>query len=309
MNIYRSIHEVGFDKKTALTMGTFDGVHLGHQEILSVLKNKAAEKGLRSFVVTFEPHPRTVVVGLGSPLYLITTIDEKTELFEKAGVENLLIINFTEEFSQTPPEMFFREYIINKIGLTSCIIGYDHRFGRGRDGSEEVIRKLAALNGFDVTTVGAVQIGDIVISSSKVRHLIFDGEIRLVEKMLGRHFSLKGQVVKGDQRGRLLGFPTANIRLTDKDKIIPGVGVYAVVAECDGISHNAVMNVGYRPTFVTGELTIEVHLPGFDGDLYDKKMQVTVIERIRGEKKFISKNDLIEQIKSDIQKAQDFFNN
>ncbi|NUM69201.1 MAG: bifunctional riboflavin kinase/FAD synthetase [Ignavibacteriaceae bacterium] len=309
MNIYRSIQEVGFDKKTALTIGTFDGLHLGHQEILSVLKNKAAEKGLRSFVVTFEPHPRTVVIGLGSPLHLITTIEEKTELFEKAGVENLLIINFTEEFSQTPPEVFFREYIIDKIGVTSCIIGYDHRFGKGRDGGEDIIRGLAAANSFDVTTVGAVQIGDIIISSSKIRHLLFEGETGLVHKMLGRNFSLLGHVVKGDQRGRLLGFPTANIRLSNKDKIIPGVGVYAVKAEVEGTAYNSVMNVGYRPTFVTGELTIEVHLLGFDGDLYDKEMKVTVLERMRGEKKFISKNDLIEQIKTDIQKAKDFFNN
>ncbi|MDP1994198.1 MAG: bifunctional riboflavin kinase/FAD synthetase [Ignavibacteria bacterium] len=288
---------------TIITIGTFDGVHLGHQEIFNVLINKSKNNGCRSFVITFEPHPR-MVIQPNSDLKLLTTFQEKVEILEKMGIDNLLVIPFTKEFSQLTSEDFFRKYILEGIGVKRMVIGYDHHFGKGRDGDEQKIRELGALNNFEVQKTEAVTINEIVVSSSKIRNALSEGEVKTAAQMLGRNYSFSGLVVVGDKRGRELGFPTANIQLENESKLIPKNGVYAVKVFLEERIFNGVMNIGLRPTFKDTKIVLsEVHILDFNEDIYGKQIRVEFIDRIRDEKKFDSKEELIKQIEIDKQKT------
>ena len=309
MKIYRDLKEVQRSDKTIVTVGTFDGVHRGHQILLDILKHRANESGGRSLLITFDPHPRQVVFK-GGDIRLLTPIDEKLRILESLGIDEVFIINFTLEFSELDAEAFFTRYIIEGTGIDEIIVGYDHRFGKGRTGDENFIRKLAEKFGFKVTYVEAVMQNQTNISSTQVRKLLAEGNVKAAAELLGRDYEIFGEVIHGDKRGRELGYPTANLECDSDNKLLPANGVYAVMVELDGNNFKGVLNVGRRPTFNLKDLAVEVHLIDFAGhDLYGKTLRVKFIDRIRGEMRFIAKSDLVEQIQKDKDTAQAILGN
>jgi riboflavin kinase/FMN adenylyltransferase len=299
MSVELNLSEITRNDNTIITVGSFDGVHVGHVKILSTLVNKAKEKQCRSIVLTFEPHPRKVV-SKNYSLKLLTTLDEKRELIYKLGVDEIIILPFTHEFSQMSSDDFFKNIIIDKIGIKEIILGYDHRFGRGRDGDEHKVRQLGGIFNFDVTLVPEVKYDDLTVSSSVIRRELQQGKIKSTTCYLNRFYSITGKVIEGDKRGRLLGFPTANIQLPDADKMIPANGVYAVKVLIGKEKYSGVMNIGNRPTFQeTENIILEVHIFDFEENIYNKEIKVEFIDRIRDEQKFNSKEELIQQINRD----------
>ncbi len=309
MKIYRDLKELERSDNTIITVGTFDGVHRGHQILLDILKNRAKETGGRSLLITFDPHPRQVVFK-GGDIRLLTSIDEKLRILESLGIDEVFIINFTLEFSELDAESFFTRYIIEGTGIGEIIVGYDHRFGKGRSGDENFIRKLSEKFGFKVTYVEAVMQNQTNISSTQVRKLLAEGNVKAAAELLGRDYEIFGEVIHGDKRGRELGYPTANLECDSDNKLLPANGVYAVMVELDGNNFKGVLNVGRRPTFNLKDLAVEVHLIDFAGhDLYGKTLRVKFIDRIRGEMRFIAKSDLVEQIQKDKDTAQAILGN
>jgi riboflavin kinase/FMN adenylyltransferase len=302
--------KVFFDKNdlqklenTCVTIGTFDGLHVGHQNILNVLINIAKEKKLQSTVVSFDPHPRRVVKD-SYDIKILTTIDEKIEILEALGIDNFYLINFTTEFSQQSSDEFVKNYITGRFDAKHVVVGHDHKFGKNRGGDAQALNKLGSQYGFGVTSVDAVKLDDEIISSSNIRKALINGNIEKANAFLGRSYSMKGEVVTGAKRGRILGFPTANLSVGSTNKLIPQNGVYAVGCELNGEKLNGVMNIGYRPTFddTTG-LVPEVHLFNFNRLIYGETLKINFIQRIRAEKKFASKEDLINQIELDKKEA------
>ena len=308
INVFRDISEIKREENTAVTMGTFDGLHIGHQHILNVLIEKASRNKCRTFVVTFEPHPR-LVLNKRNGIKILTPIEEKIKVFENSGIENLLIINFTEEFSEQSSVEFIENLIIEKLGAKEIVIGYDHKFGKDRGGDESTFRELSKKYNFDLTVVPAKTINDEIVSSTKIRRALLEGDLENVFAYLNRNYSLNGKVVKGAGRGRTLGFPTANVELNDKIKLIPKTGVYVV--KCVVLGHEVfgIMNIGVRPTFENlDESVIEVHLFEFNKEIYDDNIQIELLKRIRDEKRFNSKEELINQIVIDKKNAVNFVN-
>ncbi len=309
MKIYRDLKELQHSENTVVTVGTFDGVHRGHQILLDILKQRAEESGARSLLITFDPHPRQVVFK-GGDIRLLTTIDEKLRILESLGIDEVFIINFTLEFSELDAEVFFTRYIIEGTGIGEIIVGYDHRFGKGRSGDENFIRKLSEKFGFKVTYVEAVMQNQTNISSTQVRKLLAEGNVKAAAELLGRDYEIFGEVIHGDKRGRELGYPTANLECDSENKLLPANGVYAVMVDLDGTNYKGVLNVGRRPTFNLKDLAVEVHLIDFPGhDLYGKTLRVKFIERIRGEMRFIAKSDLVIQIQKDKDTALEILKN
>lgn len=299
MNIYTDISEIERDENTVITMGSFDGVHLGHKSIFELLLSKSKELNSRNFLVTFSPHPRTVVMQ-DTTVNLLTTIREKKELFEKAGIENVLIINFTKEFSQLNYEEFIKKYFVNGIGIKHFVVGYDHKFGKDRAGNESVLEQLSNKYGFGISVVSPLSIDNENLSSSIIRKALLDGDLEKATKYLGRNFCFYGKVVEGARRGRLIGFPTANLEINDPHKLVPKSGVYLVNCSLNFEKYYGLMNIGYRPTFGDVNMNIiEVYIIDFNKDIYGESIRVDFIKRIRDEKKFDSKEELIEQINKD----------
>ncbi|OGU36462.1 MAG: riboflavin biosynthesis protein RibF [Ignavibacteria bacterium GWB2_35_6b] len=303
INVFRDISEIKREDNTAVTIGTFDGLHIGHQHILNVLKEKASRHKCRTFVVTFEPHPR-LVLAKGNGIKILTPIEEKIKVFENSGVGNLLIINFTQEFSQQTSVEFIENLIIGKIGAKEIVIGYDHKFGKDRGGDESTFRKIAERYNFDLTVVPAKTINGEIVSSTKIRHALNEGDLEKVYSYLNRNYFFYGKVVKGAGRGKTLGFPTANVKLNDENKLIPKTGVYAVKCLIADETVFGVMNIGVRPTFENlNEPVIEVNLFNFDKEIYGENIEIEFLKRIRDEKKFNSKEELIKQIEKDKNEA------
>ena len=299
MQVYNDLFSIKKDKNTVLTIGTFDGIHLGHYEIIEKVKKKASEIRARSLLITFNPHPRNVLTGSGS-VKILSTLKEKEEILQKLGMENLLVINFTKEFSQLPAEKFFSDYIINGIGLKEIIIGYDFHFGKGRSGSIETIIELGKENNFKVDKIEEVTLSGNKISSTEIRKALTEGNIHLTTKLLGRNYSFSGIVVTGDKRGRTLGFPTANIKLDDEEKLLPALGIYLVEFLVKGNKYFGLLSIGKRPTFYDeGKIVPEVFIYDFDNDIYDEFVTVNIMERLRGEEKFSSAENLIFQMNKD----------
>ncbi|MCF8261351.1 MAG: bifunctional riboflavin kinase/FAD synthetase [Melioribacteraceae bacterium] len=299
MKIYTDINDIKIDGYVALTIGTFDGVHNGHKEILKVLLNDAKSNNGESFVVTFFPHPRKVI-SKNFPIKLLTTREEKIELFRNTGIDNLLIINFTEDFAKLGYDEFVKEYLVDAIKVNKVIIGFDHKFGKDRSGNESKLRELGKQNGFDVEVVDEQTVRSASVSSSIIRDALCNGKIETANELLGSTYKLHGKVVEGAKRGRTLGFPTANIELNNDDKLIPQAGVYFTGIYLGNEKFYGIMNIGYRPTF-DDELgiVIEVHILDFNRDIYFEKISVELLYRMRDEKKFSSKEDLIAQITED----------
>ena len=307
MKVYQHLNEIERDPNTVLTIGTFDGIHLGHQKILEKLFERSRHHKGRSFLITFHPHPRKVITKANG-LKILSTPEEKALILEKMGLENLFIINFTKEFSQQSPIEFFRNFIISKIGLKEIVIGHDHKFGKGREGTSDTLKTLGKEFNFKISMVDEYKLGDETISSTKLRHAIMDGDIKRANSFLGREYTFSGTVISGDKRGRLLGYPTANIKLDDNDKLLPGLGIYAAEVIIDNQKFASLLSIGKRPTFYdNGEIVPEVYIYDFDKNIYDKKITVNVLDKIRNEEKFSSSEELINQMNKDKEAGMKIF--
>jgi len=304
MKIIKDLAEIQRDKKSVVTLGTFDGLHLGHQEIVGEVIRKSREIDGRNFLLTFDPHPRKVIPGRND-VKLLSTLEEKISILEKLGLENLFVVNFTMEFSKQTPEEFVKKYLIDGIGLTEIVIGYDHHFGKGRDGNFELLKEIGEKNNFSVTLVPEYSVDEETISSTKIRNALLEGDVLKAGKMLGRNYSFKGKIVRGDGRGKKLGFPTANISVNDEDKLIPAKGIYAAECIVQKEKYFGLLSLGSRPTFhKDGDVIPEFYIFDFDRDIYDEVMKVEMIEKIREEEKFNSVDELIIQMKKDEEKGR-----
>ncbi|RCK76552.1 MAG: Riboflavin kinase [Ignavibacteriae bacterium] len=298
MQLIKNGSEINFDKNTIITIGTFDGVHIGHQKILNQLIEDSRNKKYRSVLITFDPHPREIV-GRG-PTKLLTTLEERIEILSTFDLDYVYIINFTYEFSRLHYYDFYREYIHDKIGVKEVIVGYDHMFGRDREATFEQLKELANKFDFKVKRIKPVSVDGQIVSSSKIREIIFRGDVCLAEKYLGRFYSVKGLVVEGDGRGKLLGFPTANIQPLSDKKLIPAEGVYFVKIKLQNKFYYGMLNIGVRPTFeIERKKVIEVNIFNFEGEIYSNEVDLYFLRRLRSEIKFNSKEELIEQLKKD----------
>jgi riboflavin kinase/FMN adenylyltransferase len=304
MKVYSDRSEIEKVKSAVVTVGSFDGLHRGHLKILETVKKVAVETNAESFVVTFDPHPRSVLAQ-NSEVNILTSLEEKKWIIEETGIENLMVIHFTREFSQLTSEEFIKKFIVDKLNASHMVIGHDHKFGRDRLGDENKLREIGSKFGFGVTAVSAETLDDDTISSTKVRNFLFDGQLDKANLFLGRFYSICGIVVKGAQRGRTLGFPTANVQVDDAKKSIPKNGVYVVRCVLGSQSYYGVMNIGYRPTFENKhELVPEAYILDFNRDIYGEKIKVEFVKRLRDEKKFESKDSLIHQIEIDKKEAE-----
>lgn len=303
MQIVRNFDEINIEKNSALTVGTFDGAHLGHAEIFRLVKSIADENDYASLVVTFDPHPRTVV-SENYKLSLLNTFDEKIRILSEFGIDYLVIINFTKSFAEQSSEQFIKNLLVDKLALKHFVIGHDHKFGKDRLGNEEKLREYGDKYDFAVSAVDPVYVDDFLISSTNIRSLLENGKLSEANKLLGRNYEFTGKVVSGSTRGKLLGFPTANIATENPNKLIPLKGVYAVRCKLGEEPLYGVMNIGTRPTFESeGKLVIEVHLFDFNRDIYGQDLSIELVNRIRDEVKFNSKEELIYQIEKDKKKA------
>ncbi len=291
-----------------ITIGNFDGVHIGHQALFHEVIEKAETINGTSIAMTFEPHPIRVLKQNGHPP-LITLAEQKTELIERTGLDVLICVPFTKEFASMSADQFIRDLLVKKIGMKAIVVGEDYRFGKNREGDIDLMRSYGPDFGFEVIVANWIKTSKGLpdrISSTRIRELIVEGQMPAAEKMLGRHYQIRGRVVTGrDRGGKLLGTPTANINLNDE--LCPKTGIYAVTVECRGSQHNGVANIGYSPTFEDHEFTVEVHILDFNANIYGEKIRVNFIKRIRDEIKFSNISALIEQIKKDIATAREIF--
>ena len=290
--------------KACITVGTFDGVHRGHQGVISLMRKTADAQGLRVVVVTFDPHPQIVLAKPGrEPLALLTTIEERCERLAHVGVDEVVVIPFTHEVAQTSAESFIRQ-LVSTIDVQYFFIGHDHAFGKDRGGNEELLRHLGVELGFDVERIPPLETDGLVVSSTLVRAALKSGDVEAASAMLGRPYALRGTVVQGDGRGRTLGIPTANIVPTNPHKLMPANGVYVVSMLIDGSEHVGMANIGVRPTFTNDTApTLEVHILQFDNDLYNTTLDVQFHARLRGEQKFESREEFLAQLEHDKQQT------
>jgi len=304
MIVVKDTDEYNSDEPSVITIGTFDGLHIGHKKIIHELLEKSKEQKCKSVVITFEPHPRTVVSN-DFDIKILSTINEKKKVLADIGIDQLYIINFTEEFSKQTYKEFVQNVIVEKNNAQYIIVGYDHKFGKDRDGDKNNLLDLGKEKNIGITVVSAKEVEDTIISSTKIRKALLEGDIEFANKMLGRSYSLSGKVVEGSKRGRTLGFPTANLEVEDDNKLIPQNGVYFVEAEVDSSKYYGVLNVGLRPTFNNRvEPIAEVHILEFENNIYGKDITIDFIQRLRDEKKFNSVEELKDQIRADIKEAK-----
>lgn len=300
MKLFHSISDFTCKSKTIVTIGTFDGVHIGHKKILEKIITNAQESNFESLVLTFFPHPRTVLQE-GTEMKQLNTIDEKINLLDKLGVDNLVIHPFDKDFSRLTAEDFVKQVLVDQFNVAKIIIGYDHRFGRNRTADINDLIEFGEKYEFDVEQISVEEINDVSVSSTKIRNALNEGEVTLANSFLDYNYSLSGIVVKGKQLGRTIGFPTANIQVKENYKLIPKDGVYVVSCEIDSVNHFGMMNIGINPTTDTTSQTqkIEVHLLDFSDDIYGKSITVSFLSRIRDEQKFESVDALKSQLAAD----------
>lgn len=281
-------------KNCVVALGTFDGVHLGHQKVISQAVKYAKRKELASIVMTFDPHPQHLIAPERG-LRLLTTLKEREQLFRQIGVDGVVVIKFTEHIRRMSSAEFVSKYLVGRLGVRSVFVGYDYAFGHGRLGAIESLRKLGLRFNFTVNVVAAVRPNGLAVKSSRIRELVSTGEFSPAVKLLGHPYCMTGKVVKGAGRGTKLGFPTANLKV-DPDKLVPAHGVYGGTIN----GRRCIVNIGDRPTFGAGKTMVEVHIPGFKGNLRGKSLQVQLTSRLRDEKQFADVNDLVKQIQKDI---------
>jgi riboflavin kinase/FMN adenylyltransferase len=311
MMVHKDIEHLPVFTNAVVTIGTFDGVHLGHQKIITQLKSEAKKRGGETVIITFHPHPRRVVASPSKPVELITTIEERIELLQKMGVDHLAIIPFTTGFSELDPRDYVEKFLIGKFRPSLVIIGYDHKFGKDRKGDYTLLEEYCSKGFFELKEISQHLINDNGVSSTLIRQSLSAGDVLKANELLGYPFFFEGEVVKGDQRGRTIGFPTANIRLYSNEKIIPGNGVYVVEASVAGRPDHkhvkGMMNIGVRPTVDGTQRTIEVNLFDFSDDIYGCRLRISVRKFLRGEQKFTGLDALKEQLAKDRQQSIHYF--
>lgn len=305
MKIFQSIKSFKAVKPTIVTIGTFDGVHLGHKKILDQIISSAQNLHCESLVLTFFPHPR-IVLQEGSEMKQLNTLEEKTKLLADLGIDNLIIHPFDKEFSRLTAEEFVKEVLVDIFKVKKIIIGHDHRFGRNRTANIDDLIDFGDTYGFEVEQISVQEIDEVSISSTKIRNALLEGDIELATAYLGYNFSLTGVVSKGKQLGRTIGFPTANINIAEGYKLIPQNGVYIAKSMIDGKVVYGMMNIGTRPTVDGTTQTIEINFFDFNQDLYNQKITVSLLKRIRSEQKFESIDALKNQLSSDKITSQDY---
>ncbi|MDI5889137.1 bifunctional riboflavin kinase/FAD synthetase [Flavobacterium yafengii] len=307
MKIFHSINDFSSTKKTILTLGTFDGVHIGHKKILKKLTQNTENQKYESLVLTFFPHPR-MVLQEHSDIKLLNTIDEKIDLLEKIGIENLVIHPFDEAFSRLTAEEFVSNILVDRFHIQKIVIGHDHRFGRNRTANIDDLIDYGKEYGFEVEQISVQEINDISVSSTKIRNALLEGDMALANDYLGYNYFLTGSIIQGKQLGRTIGFPTANLKIEENYKLIPQNGVYIVKSIIDGQIVFGMMNIGFNPTVDGQKQSIEIHYFDFNADLYNQKISVSILHRIRSEQKFESVDLLKEQLEKDKKTALTFLN-
>jgi len=288
-------------KKPVVTIGTFDGVHLGHQKVILRLQEFAKQHDGETVIFTFHTHPRLVTSPNEGNLRLLTTLNEKINLFEKYGIDHLIVYTFDKVFSELSYTEFVEKILVEKIGTHCLVVGYDHKFGKNREGGFDYLQKCAEKFSFEIERLDALAVDKDNVSSTKIRNALENGDIEKANRFLGYQFTLHGKVVEGKQLGRTLGFPTANIEASDKHKIIPGYGVYAVKVEINGAEYKGMLNIGTRPTFNNNadNRSIEVNIFDFENDIYSKEITLKFVGKIRDEQRFGSIEMLVDQLKKD----------
>ena len=307
LNIFHSINDFRSTKKTILTLGTFDGVHIGHKKILKKVIQGTANEKYESLVLTFFPHPR-MVLQEDSGLQLLNTIDEKIDLLAEIGLENLVIHPFDETFSRLTAEDFVKTILVDRFHIQKIIIGYDHRFGRNRTADIDDLIAFGKKYNFEVEQISVQEINEISVSSTKIRNALLEGNMTLANDYLGYAYFLTGTVVKGKQLGRTINFPTANLNIKENYKLIPQNGVYIVESTINQKTVFGMMNIGFNPTVKGQNQSIEIHYFDFDADLYEQKIRVSILQRIRSEQKFESVDLLKAQLEKDKKSAHHYLN-
>ncbi len=303
MKIYHNLDDFTQLKYGVVTSGTFDGVHLGHQKILQRLHESAKINNGETVVITFWPHPRIILKPTDLSLKLLNTFEEKAELLREQGIDHLIRIPFTKEFSQITSQDFITKILVNTIGTKKLVIGYDHRFGKNREGSFEQLKLNGPAYGFDVEEIPQQDIDHIAVSSSKIRKALETGDLDTATHFLGRPYSISGRIIKGDKLGRVLGYPTANIDLDSHDKLIPIEGIYAVKVMHENLEYGGMLYIGTRPTVDGSKRTIEVNIFHFEKEIYGESLQVSFIKLLRMDSKFQDLESLREQLHKDKEAA------
>lgn len=298
MNQINGIEDFLIIKPSIVTIGTFDGVHLGHQKILSKLVSEGKKSKLETVVLTFFPHPRKIL-NPSIQLSLLNTQSEKIELFKSSGIDNLITQKFNKDFSEYSAEKYVQKILVNKLKTKKILIGYDHRFGKNRDAGIKELKTLGVKYNFDVIEISAKEKNNISISSTKIRNALFNGKLNIAKSYLGYDYKITGKVIKGNSIGRKIGYPTANLQVFDKDKLIPKRGVYLVYTKLENKVIHGMMNIGIKPTIKNKEESIEVHLFEWKKNIYDKSIDIFLKKFIREEKKFKSLDKLADQLKID----------
>lgn len=306
LKIYQSLNEFKPSRKTIVTLGTFDGVHLGHNVILDKICNTAKQENLESVLLTFFPHPR-LIVSNDSEIKMLNTMAEKAKLLKQKGIQNFIIHPFDKLFSELSPREFVAQILVKQLNIQKIIIGYDHKFGKNRAADFNDLIAFGKEFGFEVEEIPAKQVDEVAVSSTKIRNSLLEGNISLANDYLGYSYMLSGIVIKGNQLGRTIGFPTANIEVSENYKLIPKNGVYIVSAILNNQTIFGMMNIGIKPTLGDNIPTIEVHLLDFSEDIYGQEIQVNVIERLRDEQKFESFEALKSQLEIDKTNTLDYF--
>ena len=304
MNIYHGIEDFKPLSYAVVTSGTFDGVHLGHRKILSRLREIAKNNHGETVLITFWPHPRLVLYPDQDELKLLNTFEEKAELLREQGIDHLLRIPFTKQFSRLTSPEFIKKILVETIGTKKLVIGYDHRFGKNREGSFEHLKANASTYGFEVEEIPRQEVDHVAVSSSKIRNALLAGDVKSGADLLGNPFSMTGRVVKGEKIGRMIGYPTANIDIDSHYKLIPDDGAYAVKVKHADKLYNGMLNIGFRPTVGGSTKTIEVHIFDFNKEIYGDNVSVHFIDKIRSEIKFDDVETLKTQLGIDKNKAK-----
>jgi riboflavin kinase/FMN adenylyltransferase len=303
MQVHFDLNSLPAIKNAIVSQGTFDGVHLAHKKIIERLKQIASIKDGETVLITFEPHPRMVLFPDDHGLQLLSTLNEKIHLLEKAGIDHLIILPFTKEFSRQTSEQFIRTILVNKIKTNTLVIGYDHRFGKNREGSFEHLKESSSLYGFEVEEIPEQDIDEIAVSSTKIRNALLNNDIQTAQKYLGNSYSLEGKVVKGKQLGRTIGYPTANIEVENSFKLIPQDGVYAVWVWYNKARFGGMLNIGNNPTVEGKGRSIEVNIFDFEKEIYTEMLKIEFVSKLRNEEKFNGLDALKAQLHLDKQNA------